>query len=207
LKNILLATALLTAAAPAQAREWVFDVLLDRKPIGQHRFVLDQADAQSARLTSSADFKVTFLLVSVYEYRHLAREAWQDGCLARLDSETQENREHTKVQGRRNGSHFHISGPQGSQLLPPCVMTFAYWNPAILQQDKLLNPQTGEWLDITVHKLGMEQLQLRDRSVQAERYRLQAPKVNLDLWYTPDRQWVALRSTTPEGRVINYQLR
>jgi len=207
LKNILLATALLTAAAPAQAREWVFDVLLDRIPIGQHRFVLDQADAQSARLTSSADFKVTFLLVSVYEYRHLAREAWQDGCLARLDSETQENREHTKVQGRRNGSHFHISGPQGSQLLPPCVMTFAYWNPAILQQDKLLNPQTGEWLDITVHKLGMEQLQLRDRSVQAERYRLQAPKVNLDLWYTPDRQWVALRSTTPEGRVINYQLR
>lgn len=207
MKSSLLAAALLTAATPAQAREWLFDVLLDRKPIGQHRFVLEQADAQSVRLTSSADFKVSFLLVSVYEYRHQAREAWQDGCLAQLDSETQENREHTRVRGRRNGSHFHISGPQGSQLLPPCVMSFAYWNPAILQQDKLLNPQTGEWLDVTVHKLGTEELQLRDRTLQAERYRLQAPKVNLDLWYTPDQQWVALRSTTPQGRIIDYQLR
>jgi hypothetical protein len=35
-------------------------------------------------------------------------------------------------------------------------MTFAYWNPDLLGQSRLLNVQTGEYLDVQVRALGEE---------------------------------------------------
>jgi hypothetical protein len=91
-------------------------------------------------------------------------------------------------------------------------MTFAYWNPKIVEQTKLLNPQNAEYLDTKFKKLGSEQIEVKGKKIVATHYQLDGslagkPKLNIELWYNAANEWVALQSTTPEGYKIIYKLR
>ena len=87
-----------------------------------------------------------------------------------------------------------------------CVMTFAYWNPKILQQKKLLNPQTGEYLTTQITALGQENIQVKGQTKKAERHKIYTNKFVIEIWYGLDGEWLALQSTTPDGR-IDYALK
>lgn len=202
----LTAALILLCALPlhAQQQEWDFKVYLDNRAIGEHSFRLDQQDGLKT-LSSSAKFKVKLLFIEAYSYFHTAQERWRDDCLVSLEARTEENKDTTIVSGELDGSAFKVKAPKGDLALKQCVMTFAYWNPAMLKQDKLLNPQTGEWLDVRITPLGSEEIDVRDRKVRAERYRLEAPKMKIDLWYDSAKEWLRLQSITPEGYLITYK--
>lgn len=193
----------------AFAKEWNFDVYLDKTRIGQHTFKLSEAN----ELVSQAKFNVKVLFINAYQYNHTAVEQWQDGCLKQLEASTLENDVATKVKGAADSERFVVDDGKQKQVLPGCAMTFAYWSQKMLQQTKLLNPQNAEWLDTRIIKTGSEMLDVKGKKVEALRYKLDAslagkPKLNIELWYRADNlDWVALKSTTPEGYVINYKLR
>ena len=193
----------------ACAKEWNFDVYLDKTRIGQHTFKLSEAN----ELVSQAKFNVKVLFINAYQYSHSAVEQWQDGCLKSLEASTLENDVATKVKGSADSDRFVVDDGKEQKALPACAMTFAYWSQKMLQQTKLLNPQNAEWLDTKIIKTGSEMLDVKGQKVEALRYKLNAslagkPKLNIDLWYRADNlDWVALKSTTPEGYVINYKLR
>jgi len=87
-----------------------------------------------------------------------------------------------------------------------CVMTFAYWNPNFLKQSRLLNPQTGEFVDVIVEQLGNEMLEVRGQTVDATRFKLTANEIDLTLWYSQDDEWLALESVAKGGHIIRYEL-
>lgn len=191
----------------ASAREWPFTAFLDGKEIGQHRFALTESSSGIV-LTSEANFNVKILFINAYQYQHKASEQWQDDCLVSLEASTRENKDIALVTGKQQDGKFDVKGPKGELELPACAMTFAYWNPKMLSQKQLLNPQTGEWLDVNISRTGKETIQVRGQDVSAERYRLTASKMKIDLWYSSDKkEWLALESTTPEGYLISYRLR
>ena len=70
----------------------------------------------------------------------------------------------------------------------------------------LLNPQTGEYVDVKVENTGNELLEVQGRSVLATRFKLTARNVDLSLWYSPDREWLALESVAKGGNIIRYEL-
>lgn len=191
------------------AKEWNFDVYLDKTKIGQHTFRLSEGN----ELISQAKFNVKVLFISAYKYNHNTVERWKDGCLKNLESSTLENDVTTKVKGNASNGQFLVDDGKVKQVLPDCPMTFAYWNQKILEQTKLLNPQNAEWLDTRIVKIGKEMLDVKGNQVEALRYKLDAsfagkPKLNIDLWYRADNQeWISLKSITPEGYTINYKLR
>jgi hypothetical protein len=193
----------------AFAKEWNFDVYLDKTRIGQHTFKLSEAN----ELVSQAKFNVKVLFINAYQYNHTAVEQWQDGCLKQLEASTLENDVATKVKGTADSDRFVVNDGKQQQVLPGCAMTFAYWSQKMLGQTKLLNPQNAEWLDTRIVKTGSEILDVKGKKVEALRYKLDAslagkPKLNIELWYRADNHdWVALKSITPEGYVINYKLR
>lgn len=206
--RLIIALLLLFCALPSQAREqeWAFKVYLDKSLIGQHVFRLD-TQGEDKTLSSAARFKVKVLFIEAYSYIHDAQEQWHGDCLTSLESRTVENKEISDVKGSLQDDGFKLNGPKGTLSLPQCVMTFAYWNPQMLKQRKLLNPQTGEWLDVRIQSLGMEEIEVRGQKTQAEHYRLEATKMKIDLWYGKDQQWLGLQSTTPEGYHIIYKLK
>ena len=85
-------------------------------------------------------------------------------------------------------------------------MTFAYWNSEFLKQPSLLNPQTGDYVDILVEKVGDEMLYVRGRTVPTTRFKLTAEKVDLTLWYSLDDEWLVLKSVAKGGQIIRYEL-
>lgn len=209
LSGALLAGILLSAsAAPmrAYAGDWNFQVLLDGKPIGSHHFqVTEQGMATS--VLSEADFRVSVLAVPFYRYRHVSHESFQGDCLQSLEASTSENGVNQDVRGSASDSAFVVTTPQGVTRLPACVMTFDYWNPRILQQSRLLNPQTGAYLPVVVTHLGSEVLSVGGNSDTAETYLISADTMKIKLWYSADGRWLALESPTPDGRLMRYQLR
>ena len=92
----------------------------------------------------------------------------------------------------------------GEQVLPGCVSTFAYWDKSFLQRDRLLNAQTGELLAVDVNYLGEDPVVFENSRIPAHRYRLTASGLDIEIWYSQDDQWVALQSTTSNGRVLRY---
>ncbi|MGH8477686.1 MAG: DUF6134 family protein [Methylococcales bacterium] len=195
--------AFISFAAPAE--EWRFGVFLDAKPIGEHRYILSEKTQGSRELVSQADFNVELLFVNVYRYHHVAREIWDGDCLRSLEARTEENQEISVVQGKQEISGFTLHSP-GHRILDSCVMNFAYWNPKMLRQSRLLNPQTGAWQDTRITRLGKDWIEFNGKSVEADHYKLEAPKIYIELWYRANRNWLALKSITPEGYVINYKL-
>jgi hypothetical protein len=85
-------------------------------------------------------------------------------------------------------------------------MTFAYWNRDFLEQPRLLNPQTGDYVDVEVERLGAETISVRGEEVYASVYRLTAKDTQLTLWYSTDDEWLALESVVQDGRIIRYEL-
>jgi len=186
--KLLVFLACLLCAGTACAKEWRFKALLDDREIGYHRFVL-AGSTEARELVSEARFNVRILGINAYRYAHDARERWRGDCLAGIEASTDDNGKRREVR----------DSPAA------CVMSFAYWNPAMLRQSKLLNAQTGEVMDVKIRPLGTEALEVRGASVPSRRYRLEARGMTIDLWYSPQGEWLALDSVVSGGKRLSYR--
>ena len=184
-----------------------FTVFLEDRRIGTHRFdVIAAPPGNSLSVKSAASFTVKILGIPVYRYLHQATEGWRGGCLETLEATTDDNGHHLRVEARREGAALKVRQGTAAQALPGCVMSYAYWDRRLLLQERLLNPQTGEYNAVRVEPLGSDPLDLQGRRVAAERYRLSSAGLRIDLWYSPEGEWLQLDSTTRDGRQLRYRL-
>jgi D-arabinose 1-dehydrogenase-like Zn-dependent alcohol dehydrogenase len=142
--TVAVAVLALSAAARGETRRvWMFDVYLGDDPIGSQRFELhDAGDRREMRTQASFDVQLWFL--PDYRYRHRNEESWRGGCLDRIESTTEDGGTQHALRGRSDGSSFALTIDARREVrLPGCIMTFAYWDPEMLRQKRLLNNQTG----------------------------------------------------------------
>jgi hypothetical protein len=192
------------ADSPAM-RQWNFNVYLDDREIGYHRFQLSDSP-EGMRLQTRAEFAVKILLLTVYAYEHHNTELWRDGCLQAIESRTDSNGEQYRVSGVAQGGGLLVSTAVGEQRLDDCVATFAYWDRRLLERDRLLNSQTGEYQPIKLRPLGPGSLMLGERMVAVQRYALTARKMDIELAYATDSgEWVALDSRLEQGHMLRYR--
>jgi hypothetical protein len=208
---ILLAGALALGAATsadadvAAARQWTFDVYLDDRPIGEHRFDARPAPSGLA-IESRAKFAVKVLGLTVYGYEHESDELWRDGCLVAIAAKTRDSAGEYFVDGNADGRVFRLNSQAGAATHDGCVGTFAYWDRRLLERARLLNPQTGEFQAVRVTTLSAGRLQLAGRDVAVERLRLTAPGLDITVSYLAGSdEWVALESVVEDGRLLRYR--
>jgi len=191
------------------AREWEFRVYLGESEIGSHKFTLTKFGGDH-EVRSDAEFNVEFLFFNAYEYRHRNFERWDENCLEAIESETIDNGDRYSVAGSAREQAFLVSSvvddAENRSRLPGCVMTFAYWNPDFLEQQRLLNTQTGEYVDVATELVGEDVVDVRGEPVPSYRYRLTGEDLEIELWYSRDREWLALESVTESGRRLRYEL-
>ena len=145
------------------------------------------------------------LFINAYRYHHEALERWNGNCLQLLVSRTETNGERLAVNAVARGSRLVVARPEGRDEHEGCVMSFAYWNPQILNARRLLNSQTGELLPVTVTPRSEETVAVRGAPRTAQRYRISAPGLQIDVWYA-DASWVALEAPAAGGRRLRYEL-
>jgi hypothetical protein len=195
-----------TALADLPAmRQWNFNVYLDDREVGYHRFRLNDS-ADGMRLETHAKFTVKMFLLTVFAYEHHNTEFWRDGCLQRIESRTDSNGEYYQVNGVARDGELLVSNEVGEQRLDGCVTTFAYWDRRLLERGRLLNAQTGEYQPVALKPLGPGSLVLGERTIAVQRYALTANKMDIELAYAADGgEWVALDSRLEQGRVLQYR--
>lgn len=198
------------AASPSQSSQWQFKVLLDNREIGTHHFTVSESNGQQT-IQTDASFDVKVLFINLYRYRHQSTEVWQDNCLRSIDSVTDANGkpflvEGNLVAGQAKANYFQVNTAGTETELPPCVMTFAYWNPIFLDEEKLLNSQTGIYEDVTITRIGEESLQLDGEAVAAVKYLIDLKVGPITLWYSANNfRWLALESVAAGGRILRYE--
>ena len=192
------------ATAAGDANAWRFRVYLDDKEIGYHNFFL-AGEGPHRQLRSEARFEYRLLFVKLFDYEHENLETWSGNCLQSIRSRTDSNGDLYAVSGRRAADAFRVVAGESAEALPDCIMTFAYWNPEFLDQQRLLNSQDGQFVDVRVSPPVRDLRIVNGEPVPANRYRLEAGDLLLDLWYTDNDRWLALESEVTGGRILRYE--
>lgn len=185
-----------------------FDVSLDDRAIGYHVFDFSGSSGGQFTVDVDAAFDVRVLLIPVFSYQHSNQETWRGGCLQRIESTTDSNGTRFDVSGVNRGDVFELSGGGASKRLETdCLMSFAYWDPRLLEQRQLLNAQTGEVVDVAIDREGEERVDYAGQRVAADVYRIRddSGDVDIRLWYAQETgQWLRLESRLPNSRVLRY---
>jgi hypothetical protein len=201
----LLASALVAQAADG-TRTYAFKVFLDGKPIGEHMFTI-ATEGDARRVTSQADFRVRILGFTAYRYRHHAEEQWAGDCLASLSSSTDDDGKPERVKLAKQGDANEITTPAGTTSEPGCLMSFAYWNPAMRAQRRLLNPQTGKVDAVRIERVADGHVMLDGKDVDAIDWRITGGESPIDVWISAQGEWVGLDSTVGSGKHrLSYRL-
>ena len=187
-------------------RKLNFDVFLDDRAIGYHRFELAPT-RDGTRIVTEAEFAVKVLRITAFAYEHSNTELWRGDCLQSMDARTDSNGKKSAVSGRTRGSAFVVASGQGERQLGDCVASFAYWDKDVLmQQQRLLNSQTGEYVPIRIAPLGSDRLRIGQRDIAVKRYALKGQGIDITLAYTADGgDWVGLDSKLEGGRTLRYR--
>ena len=203
MKKIIGAVALVISNS-TYAEEWNFDAVLNDKVIGQHTFIYEDE-----KTISNANFKFEYLFMD-FIYQHKSTETWQGGCLKTILSKTDDDGDLYEVSGHIGTDRFLVTTNNKTSELPSCVMTFAYGNPKILEQKKLMNSQSGEYLDVDIQFIREENHKVKGKDILTDLWRIEA---NIDdgdllihLWYDKNMNWVSLKSQTPIGDML-YKLK
>jgi hypothetical protein len=205
--TLLLAGPTQAADAPSVlTRTWNFEARLDGKPIGEHRFVVTE-DGTRRVVTNTASFDVKMLGFSVYRYMYQATERWEGDCLQSMVANTDDDGKTIRVRAQREGDTLRVQGGKTEVDASGCLMSYAYWHPGLRQQTRLVNSQTGAIDAVTVSSLGPGTIEVGTTRVSAQRFRIQAPPGPLDVWTTPQGEWIGLDATLSHGRRLSYRLK
>lgn len=189
----------------ASSQTYDFKVFLGKDEIGRQRFdVYSEGDRTQVRV--DARFTVKFLYITVYTYRHTNVETWEGTCLREIRAETDDNGESFFVNGIFRNGRLQVRTQAGDWIGEGCIKTFAYWNPEWIKDERLLNSQTGEHQPASILVVGEETIPVQGVPTRTTHRRIVTDKFTIDLWYTLNGRWVALRSTTKKGDTLRYTL-
>lgn len=189
----------------AGSQTYDFKVFLGKDEIGRQRFEVS-SEGERTRVRIDAEFKVKFLYITVYTYRHTNVETWEGTCLREIRAETDDNGDSFFVNGIFRNGQLQVQTQAGNWIGEGCIKTFAYWNPEWIKGERLLNSQTGEHQPVSILAVGEETIPVQGVPTRAIHRRIVTDKFAVDLWYTLNGRWVALQSTTKKGDTLRYTL-
>lgn len=185
---------------------WNFKVFYGEQEIGEHHFTLE-GKGDVRKVVVDAEFNIDFLFMNVYSYKHKNIEVWKGACLSSIKSSTDDNGKKFNVSGIADDKVFKVDSNNTVTEKDGCVSTFAYWDMNFLDNDALLNAQTGEIVTVDIRFIANEKISVRNKMVNTKRYEVRTDDFNIDLWYSDTGEWVALNSTTQDGTKLRYQMK
>jgi hypothetical protein len=192
------------AAPPADRLD--FTVLRGGSEMGRHTVRFTELDDGRLQVDVEIELTVRVVGIPVFRYSHRNREIWDDNGLVRLDTVTNDDGSRNEVSAARmpDGT-LRVNGAQGrANSVPAGLIPSSYWNPRLLEQDRMLNTQDGTIMAIGITRLGRETIQAEGGTIEATRYALEGT-IRLDLWYDDDGRWVKC-AFEARGATVFYEL-
>lgn len=179
-----------------------FKVLRDGVPIGSHSITFEEV-GDELHVDVAIDLEVTFAFLTLFRYEHRNKEVWRDGRLVSLESRTDDDGKEYQVSAKATAEGLWVEGSKGRYLAPAETLPTSYWNPATVDQRKLLDTQRGGLLAVSAEPRGVDAIAVDRKSLAAQRYKLQGD-LDAELWYAPEGDWMKIAFEV-RGSSIDYQ--
>ncbi len=227
LASILMATSAVSAVAGANdfpyGNTHSFTVYRNGQPIGTHTLAFQNSGEQRA-VSTSIDFAVKALGMTVYRYSHRGNEIWNGSTLQSIDTKTDDNGKQFTMKARQNGNQLAVErkaaepaagaamNDQGLQrngtvveALPANMLPSTHWNLNQVKQSTLLNTQYGTPSKVKITDLGRETIKTASQTIQATHYRYSGD-ITMDQWFDDRGRWVKAAFKAFDGSEIEYIL-
>jgi hypothetical protein len=202
----------------------VFAAHRNGQKIGTHSLAF-QEEAGRQNITTTIDFSVRMIGISVYRYTHRCQEVWSGGQFVAIVSETNDNGEKYAVQAQHDGTDLVVRRrePQsfmktstGDEALdqqhwireihPGAILPSTHWNIAQTRQQALLNTQTGKINHVSVRELGRETVTTATQSPAATHFSYSGD-IEMNQWFDDRSRWVkSTFKAATDGSTIEYIL-
>jgi len=199
------------SAFATEQTAYEFDILRNGATVGQHEVRVSRGDDQTTASVRS-EITVRFLGFTVYSMSYRSEEIWDRLGLKVLTVDIDDDGRTGQIHGRRRGTHFHWTSPDGRELSQPLpVYPTNHWNPDILGASTVLNTLTGKSNRVEVVADRDEAaLPLPPASsvgdVIRHAYRYEG-ELNLHSWYDLNGRWLGMRFKGSDGSKIEYVCR
>jgi hypothetical protein len=182
-----------------------YDVWREGATIGTH--VVDfRREGDRLIVHTRIRIKVTLLFLTLYRFEHDAEEDWIDGKLVRYAARTDDNgtrrvvllvRVGQVLQGNLNGELLELPG----DMIPGSL-----WNPATIDQKRLIEPTMGQPRTVTVVDRGPEPVKSGTRTVPAHHYSILGQLLR-EVWYGADGGVVQAIYLAKDGSPLIFKLK
>jgi hypothetical protein len=188
-------------AAKPPARQIAFAILSDDDVIGHHSITFERRGGDLL-VDIDIGIEVRFAFFTLFRYQHENLEVWRDGQLVSLDTRTDDDGTLYAVTARATPTGLQVEGANGTFLAPKEIIPTSYWNPATVEQTRLLDTQRGRLLEVTIQAFGNEPVAMGSATLPAQKYTVTGD-LNLDVWYTSQGEWAKI-AFEARGTTINY---
>lgn len=179
------------AAAPASSPEPALSFRVERggTPIGTHTINFTQ-DGGDLHVAIDINLAVSFGPITVFRYAHSNRETWRDGKLVAIETETNDDGRLFSVSARMTDQGLEVtSSENGTFIAPENIIPTSYWNPATVEQTRLLDTQRGRIINVRVNETATREALVDGARVPVREYEMTGD-LKLKLWYSPQMEWL-----------------
>jgi hypothetical protein len=177
------------AYAGAQRDLW-FRALRHGSAIGEHR-VTFRPDGDRLTVETRVEIAVKVVFVTVFRFRHEAKEVWQSDRLVSVTSTTDDNGTLLQVSGHAVADGFRIIGQDGPFLASAQLLSSnALWDSRIVRESRLIDVQHGGEIGLVTKQLGDEEVDTPDGRVRASRHHMITPYYAGSVFHDRDGRWV-----------------
>lgn len=200
----------------------VFAAFRNGERIGTHTLTFQQ-NGDKRTVTTSIDFAVKALGLTMYRYMHRGQEVWNGNTFESISTQTDDNgtKYGVRAQQASNGvsvvregsgapklASSDVGFQQGSPrqaTLPPNTLPSTHWNLNQVKQSAMLNSQNGDLAKVQITPRGRETIKTASGSLQATRYTYTGD-VQMDQWFDDRGRWVKAAFKASDGSTIEYIL-
>jgi hypothetical protein len=95
-----------------------------------------------------------------------------------------------------------VEGAEGGFLAPKEIIPTSYWNPATIEQTRLLDTQRGGLMEVSIQPFGKDAMATGSAVVPLRKYAITGD-LNLDVWYSEQGEWAKI-AFEARGTTIDY---
>lgn len=184
----------------------VFDVYRKGSKVGEHRATFSR-NGDDLTVTTHFDLAVDVLFFTAYKFDYDSTEVWRKGQLQALAVNVDDNGKVSSVKAKMEDGLFKIDGPGGSFIASSWVFPTNHWHRGQANSKTILNTLTGRLAQVTIINRGIQRVETKQGSVEADHFEYTGELRDTHVWYDAQNRWVKMRFKGRDGSVIEYRCR
>lgn len=185
--------------------EIFFDVYREDSKAGFH-WVKFTKMGERLGVESNFQLKIDFLFFTAFQYDYQSTATWANGQLHRLNATIDDDGELFSVLAVRKSDLFQLNVPDGVVSVDAPLYPTNHWNPAVVEQVRVLNTLTGKINNVQIKAQNKESVLTENGTIEATRYAYSGD-LETEVWYDDAGRWVKMRFKARDGSTINYVCR